>query len=100
MAKITHFPDTPVCPDRHHAERIDRIAAEKRHIVFRYESPQHWIDYWRQYYGPTLKAFEAVGAGSAALEADLHELIARFNVATDGTMVVPNEYLEAVITTR
>jgi hypothetical protein len=39
-------------------------------------------------------------AGSEALERDLHALIGRFNRATDGTMVVPNEYLEAVITTR
>jgi hypothetical protein len=28
------------------------------------------------------------------------ELIARFNRATDGTMVVPSEYLEVVITRR
>jgi ubiquinone/menaquinone biosynthesis C-methylase UbiE len=81
-------------------DRVEGLSTEKRNIVFRYESPQHWIDYWRRYYGPTLKAFEAVGAQSAALERDLHELIGRFNVASDGTMVVPNEYLEAVITTR
>ena len=56
------------------------------------------MDYWRQHYGPTLKAFEAVGpAGQDALEADLVALIGRFNRADDGTMVVPNEYLEAVI---
>ena len=59
------------------------------------------FEYWRRYYGPTLKAFEAVGeAGREALEADLLDLIARFNRAEDGTMVVPNEYLEAVIVTR
>jgi ketosteroid isomerase-like protein len=28
-AKITHFPDTPVCPGCHHAERTDRIAKEE-----------------------------------------------------------------------
>jgi ubiquinone/menaquinone biosynthesis C-methylase UbiE len=82
-------------------DRIADLQAEKRNLVFRYASPQHWIDFWREHYGPTLKAFEAVGAaGSEALERDLHELIGRFNRATDGTMVVPNEYLEAVITTR
>ena len=32
--------------------------------------------------------------------ADLIELIGRFNRADDETMVVPNEYLEAVIVTR
>ena len=61
-------------------------------------SPQAFVDYWRRFYGPTLKAFEAVGDdGRAALEADLLDLIGRFNRADDGTMIVPNEYLEAVI---
>jgi ubiquinone/menaquinone biosynthesis C-methylase UbiE len=82
-------------------ERIAELTVEKRHLVFRYRSPQTWIDYWRRYYGPTLKAFEAVGEdGRAALERDLLDLIARFNRADDGTMVVPNEYLEAVIVTH
>jgi hypothetical protein len=45
-----------------------------------------------------MKSFEAVGeAGREALESDLLDLIARFNRADDGTMVVPSEYLEAVI---
>ena len=77
------------------------IQAVKREMVFRYRSPQAWIDYWRSWYGPTLKAFDAVGeSGRAALEHDLLELIARFNRADDGTMIVPNEYLEAVIVKR
>lgn len=80
---------------------IAELRVEKRHYVFRDRSPQHYIQYWRRYYGPTLKAFEAVGeAGREALEADLFDLIARFNQADDGTMVVPSEYLEAVIVTR
>ena len=80
---------------------IAELRVEKRHYVFRYRSPEAYIDYWRRYYGPTLKAFEAVGeAGREALEADLLDLIARFNRADDGTMVVPSEYLEAVIVTR
>lgn len=34
------------------------------------------------------------------LKDDLHALIARLNKANDGTMVVPSEYLEAVIRKR
>ncbi len=60
-----------------------------------------YLDYWRRFYGPTLKAFEAVGEdGREALEQDLLQLIASFNRADDGTMVVPTEYLEAVIVKR
>ena len=77
------------------------IRVESRHFVFRYSSPVAYLQYWRGYYGPTLKAFDAVGeAGRGALEADLLDLIARFNRADDGTMVVPSEYLEAVIVRR
>ena len=74
------------------------LRVEKRHYVFRYRSPEAYLDYWRRYYGPTMKSFEAVGdAGREALETNLLDLVARFNRADDGTMVVPSEYLEAVI---
>jgi ubiquinone/menaquinone biosynthesis C-methylase UbiE len=77
---------------------IAQLRVEKRHFAFRYRSPEAYLQYWRRFYGPTLKSFEAVGdAGRAALESDLLDLIARFNQADDGTMVVPSEYLEAVI---
>ena len=78
--------------------QIAELRAEKRFYTFRDRSPEHFIEYWRTFYGPTLKAFDAVGeSGRAALEADMLDLIARFNRADDGTMVVPSEYLEAVI---
>jgi SAM-dependent methyltransferase len=80
---------------------IGSLTVQKRQYVFRYRSPEAYLDYWKRFYGPTLKAFEGVGAiGAPALERDLLELIGQFNRATDGTMVVPTEYLEAVIVTR
>jgi SAM-dependent methyltransferase len=82
-------------------DRIDEIRVEKRNIIWRYPSPAAYVEYWRRYYGPTLKAFEAVGeAGRDGLEGDLLDLIARFNRADDGTMIVESEYLEAVIVTN
>ena len=81
--------------------QIADLRTEKKTYVFRYRSAADFIQYWRRYYGPTMKAFEAVGdEGRAALEADLLYLIATFNEATDGTMIVPTEYLEAVIVKR
>ena len=75
------------------------LAAEPRHFVFRYRTPEHFLDVFRRYYGPMLKAFEALDTrGRAALTRDIIELIGTFNRATDGTMVVPGEYLEVVVT--
>ncbi len=83
------------------ASNIVSMRADKRMYVFRYRSPEAYLAYWRRFYGPTLKAFETVGEdGREALERDLLELIATFNRAQDGTMVVPTEYLETVIVTR
>ena len=56
---------------------------------------------FKTYYGPVLKAFAALDpARQEELQNDLHALIVRMNRATDGTMVVPSEYLEVVITRR
>ena len=77
------------------------IVTTPRDFVFRYRSPQHWLDVFRTYYGPVLKAFAALETTSqAALQQDLLAVAAQFNRATDGSMVVPSRYLEIVITRR
>jgi ubiquinone/menaquinone biosynthesis C-methylase UbiE len=79
-------------------EVVTELRVERRFYTFRSRTPRAWIEDFRRWYGPTLKAFEAVGdAGRDALEADLLRVIAHFNRADDGTMVVPSEYLEAVL---
>jgi ubiquinone/menaquinone biosynthesis C-methylase UbiE len=77
------------------------ITVEPRTFNFRYRSPEHFVDVFRDYYGPMLKAFEAIDdAGKAALTHDIVDLIKRMNTSGDATMVVPSEYLEVVITKR
>lgn len=77
------------------------LKAKPRNFVFRYRSPQHFLDVFRDYYGPMLKAFEALNAaGRKALSQDIIELIGRFNTSGDGTVVVSGEYLEVVVTKR
>jgi ubiquinone/menaquinone biosynthesis C-methylase UbiE len=77
------------------------ITAERKMFVFRYRSPDHWVDVFRTYYGPVLKAFAALDVKrQQALEKDLFALIDEFNTTEDGTLVIPSEYLEAVITRR
>jgi ubiquinone/menaquinone biosynthesis C-methylase UbiE len=77
------------------------VGARSRDYVFRYRSPEHWLEIFRTWYGPVLKTFGALDAnGQAALRLDLLALIAQFNRSGDGTMVVPSEYLEVVVTRR
>ena len=77
------------------------VAAESRDYVFRYKSPKHWVEVFRTYYGPVLKAFAAIDPPAReALTADLHALLDEFNEAEDGTLVIPSEYLEVVVTKK
>jgi ubiquinone/menaquinone biosynthesis C-methylase UbiE len=74
------------------------IRTAQREFVFRYRSPDHWLEVFKTYYGPLLKAFAALEApAQVSLEGDLRALIARFNRSGDATVVVPSEYLEVVI---
>ena len=77
------------------------VKCESRSFAFRYRSPEHFVEVFRTYYGPTLKAFAALDeANQQGLRKDLLALIGRMNRVEDGTMVVPSEYLEVVITKR
>lgn len=77
------------------------IKAEPRMFNFRYRSPEHFLDVFKTFYGPVLKAFAALDAATREnLRNDLHALVVRTNRAGDGTMVVPSEYLEVVVTKR
>jgi len=74
------------------------IRCVRRDFNFRYESPAHWIQIFRDYYGPTLKAFAALdAAGQRRLEADLTQLLERLNVAGPKSLVIPGAYLEVVV---
>ncbi len=83
----------------HLGSQASDVRIRKTAFTFRYKSPSHWLDVFTTFYGPTLKAFEALDAASGqALRNDILGLIGHYNLATDGTMVVPSEYLEVVIT--
>jgi len=75
------------------------IHATSREFTFRYRSPAHWIEVFRTYYGPMNKAFGALDAGQqTAFTRDLLALMESGNRSGDGTLVLPSEYLEIVIT--
>jgi len=74
------------------------IRTVRRNFNFRYRSAAHWIQIFRDFYGPTHKAFAALDpAAQDALEKDITALLDRCNVAGPASLVVPAEYLEVVI---
>jgi ubiquinone/menaquinone biosynthesis C-methylase UbiE len=77
--------------------RMRAIRTERKDFVFRYESTSHFIDVFRNYYGPTYQAFRKLDTeGQIHLERDIVELCARF--ARPGrAFAVPAQYLEVVI---
>ncbi len=78
---------------------VARIEHTTRHFLFKYRSPEHFVETFRAYYGPTLRAFASLDrARQEALSADLIALLRRMNVSGSDDLVVPGEYLETVIT--
>ena len=75
-----------------------RIALHRRQFVFRYRSAEHWLDAFRDYYGPTLKAFAALRRRrTARLRAGPPRARRRqHNTSTTGALRVPSDYLEVV----
>jgi SAM-dependent methyltransferase len=77
----------------------ETIETDRRFFVFRAYSAERWLEMLTMYYGPMLRAMGSLEeAERVAVMAELLELANVLNQAQDGTMVVPSEYLEAVIT--
>jgi ubiquinone/menaquinone biosynthesis C-methylase UbiE len=74
------------------------VTCTRKMFNFRYQSADHWIQVFRDYYGPTNKAFSALDAeGQNSLQAGITALLKEFNTAGDRSLIVPSEYLEVVI---
>ena len=77
------------------------VQVTRRRFVFRYRSPEHFVDTFKTYYGPVERAWQAMdAAGRESFATQLGALCAEHNRATDGTLAVPSEYLEVVAARR
>lgn len=75
-----------------------QIRCEHRNFNFRYRSAAHWLQVFRGFYGPVLKAFATLDVDKhAALEHDIITLLNNLNVGGPHTLAIPAEYLEVVI---
>lgn len=63
--------------------------------------PTDVVEFFRQYYGPTQRAFDALDtANQAALRRELDAHWSKYNQAKDNTTLVDAEYLEVMATRR
>ncbi len=82
-------------------EGISSLETTRRTYNFRYPSVGHYVGWFREYYGPTVRAFASLEPkGQEALAGDLKELCESRNISRDGTLVAPSDYLEAVAVRR
>jgi SAM-dependent methyltransferase len=84
--------------------RLEKYASQlrltRRVARLRYPfPPAQTVDFFRQFYGPILRAFAALSPdGQARLHQEFESLFCRHNCSRDGTTEVEAEYLEVVAT--
>ncbi|SLN48692.1 class I SAM-dependent methyltransferase [Ruegeria meonggei] len=79
----------------------DVSSFRRKNFMFRYRSAEHFLEYFRTFYGPMQKAFEALDAdGQAALRGDILALIEKFDVSTNDSLCISSEYAEIIVARR
>ncbi len=74
------------------------VSFRRKNFMFRYRSAEHFLDYFRTFYGPMQKAFDALDtAGQEALRSDIMALIERFDISTNDTLCISSEYAEITL---
>ncbi len=80
---------------------VASLQTMRRSYVFRYPSAERYVEFMRSYYGPLLKAFDALDeANQKALTRDIVDLIHRYNRGGEEAAVWPGDYLEVVAVRR
>jgi ubiquinone/menaquinone biosynthesis C-methylase UbiE len=74
-----------------------RIEVVRKDFVFRMKSADDWLDLFGKYYGPTHRAFAALGKNSSQVRGEIKELIESLNTA-ENSLRLPSAYLEAILT--
>jgi SAM-dependent methyltransferase len=78
---------------------ISELRVERRASRQAFRSADHFLDFFRTYFGPTKVAYERVGPeGEEALTADMKAYLEEYNTAGDRALVLKPEYLRVVAT--
>jgi ubiquinone/menaquinone biosynthesis C-methylase UbiE len=76
---------------------VAEIRFERRLSRQPFRSADHYIEFFRTYFGPTQTAYERVGPeGEQALTDDLRSFLREANTAGDRAMVLEAEYLQVI----
>jgi ubiquinone/menaquinone biosynthesis C-methylase UbiE len=79
-------------------DAVSSTQIERKSALFRFRSPQHWIEVFSTYFGPIMRTLEALDPEPRrAYLADLDATLRRFNRSGDDTLVVSADYLEVVM---
>jgi SAM-dependent methyltransferase len=82
-------------------DAVESLTCTERTFIWRFRSAEDFVTFMRTYYGPTLKAFEAVGPdGEDSLSADLADLARQFAGVGEGPVAIPATWLEIVAIRR
>ncbi len=81
--------------------KCEMVSFRRKNFMFRYRSAEHFLEYFRTFYGPMQKAFDALDAdGQAALQSDILALIAKFDISTSDSLCISSEYAEVIVQRR
>jgi SAM-dependent methyltransferase len=77
---------------------VRSISSRRTTFAFRYASPEHFVDVFRNFYGPTFKAFGALAPNQQTnLADDLAQLVSECARPVGRSLVIHSPYLETVI---
>ncbi|RLJ99994.1 class I SAM-dependent methyltransferase [Ruegeria conchae] len=87
--------------DQNFGTRCAVKSFRRKNFMFRYRSAEHFMEYFRTFYGPMQKAFEALDAeGQTSLRNDMMALIKRFDISTNDSLCISSEYAEIIVERR
>jgi ubiquinone/menaquinone biosynthesis C-methylase UbiE len=82
-------------------DEITSLEVTPRELVMRARSPEHWLGFFRENFGPLKVAFARVGEdGAGPLADDLLEIMRRRNRAGDRALAAPAGYVDIVARRR
>jgi ubiquinone/menaquinone biosynthesis C-methylase UbiE len=82
-------------------DAIESLTINVKHVILRYRSAEHWLEFWRTHFGPIRMVYDGLDpARQERFGNDLKDLVIEANRSGDETIVSPVEYAEVVIRTR